>query len=833
MKKRTKFLSMVLSGLLILSSFGGFVTPQMAFAKDGVTDFTAEAESYDISSAEDLAAFRNALSSGNFFAGKTINLTKDIALTPSDSVGTLDMGPGADNAFAGTFNGNGHSITGWTDNSQSLFNIVDKSGVVKNLLFDATLDNARVESMFVYRNKGTISKVALTGSITASNNACSSFCQRNEGTISKCISYADVNSTYSKTAKKKIAGFVNDTSGGTANYCMYVGKITSAKPAKAQPYGFTSNDLDSETCVYLAQEVDNNADDEKGTSLTRDKIVNASELSALGFDMVSDWKIDESFGGFPHLLFPKEETPSKNVPVKVLVSVEDCVYDPSMGDGPFYFPLKARFVYTGSNQTIADSFDTIVAESEFKAVIKEDKWKKDFPVKTPIDGISADFSKKKASYYFKTSYKEASGYSFVVESMEFEDTTGTYRDNPDISNVLTKEEKDKKIADMETAAKRILDLCYEKNGNKITRDPFLAFTCGRLNYYPAGLTKDDFYNGLVGVYKEYKEYVASRGEIQEVTETSKYVLAFSAMGFDPRQFGDYDMLEELANADVNGKYFAPHYKAFAIYSGRYGDYEETLSSLIANVYGKPKDGNHDAEDMPVMHMQPIGLKYNKNATPADGEAYEIKQYVENTVIPWMENCVTGFGAFNSIYTNGQRNVWTDAQAQMLLALVDADFLGEGFVHNGRTIVDAIIAHPELSLGFLDDPSQCARALMALIRSYKGQTNMFDCTDITGVCQVNNMIDNIGEAIDSNNYVELMRVYDIYNALTPIQKTQVKNIGVVKDALNKAGLIEQVLGEETDGGSATATGDNASLFALIMILFLAGTTVIITRRSLRI
>ena len=100
----------------------------------GVTPALTAEEDYYIRNADDLRAFRNAVNNGNTFAGRTVYLCADIDL---DGENWTPIGNNT--AFAGTFKGQSHIVSGIAVNSgvsadpQGFFGVVAKEGTVEDL----------------------------------------------------------------------------------------------------------------------------------------------------------------------------------------------------------------------------------------------------------------------------------------------------------------------------------------------------------------------------------------------------------------------------------------------------------------------------------------------------------------------------------------------------------------------------------------------------------------------------------------------------------------------------------------------------------------------------
>ncbi|HJA24525.1 MAG TPA: hypothetical protein H9795_00490 [Candidatus Fournierella merdigallinarum] len=124
------------------------VTPTNCTVKDAVfTGSGTEAAPFQISTAEQLAVLQARVNSGSGCLGEYYKLTRDITLsgdwTPIGN-GARDGSGYTGNAFMGTFDGDGHTITGLTidqqlsgnsvDNAIGLFGVVD-GGTVKDVTF--------------------------------------------------------------------------------------------------------------------------------------------------------------------------------------------------------------------------------------------------------------------------------------------------------------------------------------------------------------------------------------------------------------------------------------------------------------------------------------------------------------------------------------------------------------------------------------------------------------------------------------------------------------------------------------------------------------------------
>lgn len=773
-------IAMLIVPLLPKVPVSALLAKEQASTYEELWDDTNEA--YIISTVEDLKLFRDSLYNQVDYSGKTVYLLNDIKLAEGDDAGSVGNTKEAKDSmpFNGTFHGRGHCIEGWNNQNEALFLKIGNEGVVTNLAMkQVDIKEAELGTALAYQNGGTICQCMVSGTISGEKNNYSSFCFSNTGSIINCISSAHISTTKEKSA---LAGIVYSNKNGTVSNCIYRGVLSTTQTKKISLYGIANDNVDNS--YYLGQ----SNYKEAGTSCTEEKMKEQSTY--IGFDFENIWNIEEEKeDGFPFLRtgFPDLKFIIK-IPIDIEVQVQDYMYQDNSAMRACYFPLAVRTVYAGKDETIQKEFDQLAKEYQVSVSLREAKWREDFMVDVPINGVSQDFSDKNASDYFDFTYTKNDTYEFYVNHCTFTSTVGTYYDNPEMNRNLTDSDKEQVIQKADAAAKTILDQVYQKYGAESMNNTWFDFTCARAGYYPQGTSKDEMFRCISNVWHEYKTYQTSVGKLPETTETSRFVLAVTALGFDATDVAGDNLVTELLYSDHNGKYFAVQYLAYALYSGRYGDYSTYIKGLVKEQMAGSKGNSYCADDMATMYMQPVFLLYNKNAAPEDEESYAIKNYVEGEVIPWMKRSITGFGTFYSTYTHCSANVWTDAQAQMLLALLGVDFLSDDYVKNGNTILDYITKNPELSLGYQGDESQCARAIVSLVRSYRGQKNLFDCTDVTGVREVEAMIEALPIEIKESDTELVNQVQATFLSLTKGQQEQVDNAKVLELALNRVTQI---------------------------------------------
>lgn len=81
------------------------------FAGQAYAADAAEGADLVICTADELAAFRDAVNEGDSYSGKHVVLAADIELGGDEDPWTMPIGSLSTNAFAGTFDGNGYKIS--------------------------------------------------------------------------------------------------------------------------------------------------------------------------------------------------------------------------------------------------------------------------------------------------------------------------------------------------------------------------------------------------------------------------------------------------------------------------------------------------------------------------------------------------------------------------------------------------------------------------------------------------------------------------------------------------------------------------------------------------
>ena len=232
-------LTVLLSLMMILVMF-----PANAFAMDGEG---TTADPYIIATVADLYEFAIKVNEGDNTACAV--LTADIDMT--DEAEWTPIGNDS-NQYKGTFDGDGHTITG--------------------LKVDIQSDNTIYAGLFGYIGEGgTIKNVSLTDSkITCSGNRVSvgGVCGFNDGTIENCYNTGDVSGTGTSSYGDVYAGGVCGWNTGTIENCYNTGDVSGTTSISATDYVYVGgvcgfNDGTIENC-YNTGDVSSTSTDGSG-----------------------------------------------------------------------------------------------------------------------------------------------------------------------------------------------------------------------------------------------------------------------------------------------------------------------------------------------------------------------------------------------------------------------------------------------------------------------------------------------------------------------------------------------------------------------------------------
>ena len=202
-------------------------------AQDGLPPgLGTEASPYQISTADQLKNFAVAVNTGseqsahaklmnNIDLSSVCSAEKD-SWTP---IGTYI----SDDPYEGTFNGDGHTISGLyidsSANDQGLFGYV--SGTVKDLSVSGTVSGSYVGGVVGYNFSGTVTNCAFSGSVSGSGNSVGGVVGYNDGgNVTNCYNTDSITVTGSGG---RVGGVVGQNFGGTVENCYNTGAVSGGE----------------------------------------------------------------------------------------------------------------------------------------------------------------------------------------------------------------------------------------------------------------------------------------------------------------------------------------------------------------------------------------------------------------------------------------------------------------------------------------------------------------------------------------------------------------------------------------------------------------------------
>ena len=269
-----------------------------------------------------------------------------------------------------------------------------------------------------------------------------------------------------------------------------------------------------------------------------------------------------------------------------------------------------------------------------------------------------------------------------------------------------------------------------------------VLTLARGGYY----TKDnsyfaDYYDRIVATVNEKAASINLNGALDKTksTENSRLILALSAIGKDATSVGDWNLIKPFEDFNwikkqgLNG----PVYALLALDSHNYQTEDTTIrqqcidyilgKTLSATGGGWALSGKNADPDMTAMTLQALAPYKNQSAVAEAAEA----AFAKLSEIQGDNGGYTSWGSVNS-----------ESCAQVVVACAswginpDTD---ARFVKNGKSVVDALLAH------YLEDEArfqhiigdgangmatdQGSYALVAYDRLVNGKTSLYDYSDV--------------------------------------------------------------------------------------------------------
>ena len=178
---------------------------------------------YTVTTAEGLKAVADIANNGNL--GINITLTGNIDLKGID---WTPIGTASNNAYTGTFDGNGHTITGLTVNQEGtkyvgLIGFIGSNGTVKNV----KLENVNITGSFyvggvVGGNYGTVIACTSSGNVSG-NTYVGGVVGDNYGTVTACTASGSVKGS------SNVGGVVGYNSRGSVTACTSSGSVEGSR----------------------------------------------------------------------------------------------------------------------------------------------------------------------------------------------------------------------------------------------------------------------------------------------------------------------------------------------------------------------------------------------------------------------------------------------------------------------------------------------------------------------------------------------------------------------------------------------------------------------------
>ncbi|MFA5659055.1 MAG: Ig-like domain-containing protein, partial [Oscillospiraceae bacterium] len=238
--------------------------------------------SFTIDTAEELAGLASIVNAGtDTFSGDTITLGADIVLNDISSfsswgttspawefpvIGITISDPNG-NFFEGTFDGDGHSITGlYVDDSTRTY-----AGLFDTLLTTSTVQDVVLNSCYINGvesiggiagySSGTISGCTVSGVVKAAGNMVGGITGNNGGTVNGCANFANVSGVH------KVGGIAGTSSAEASLIynCYNTGTISGSVDSSSENYsdtgGILGDDATSTTanCYNLGNILGTNA----------------------------------------------------------------------------------------------------------------------------------------------------------------------------------------------------------------------------------------------------------------------------------------------------------------------------------------------------------------------------------------------------------------------------------------------------------------------------------------------------------------------------------------------------------------------------------------------
>ncbi len=209
------------------------------------TQIDETAKTITITTPADLALLADKFSDGRGveggYAGWTITLANDIDLSAhvwDMPIGSEHGGEGGGNwyQFMGTFDGDGHTISGFLTDSEPLFGYVGTTATIKNVkIADAKVTRNQNGGALVGINAGSVINCAVALNVTVTANKDNAYnlgliVGQNRGTVTGCVALGTVSDGGYQSCNA-LGGIVGYNSGGTLHHNLFLGHINAGSSA--------------------------------------------------------------------------------------------------------------------------------------------------------------------------------------------------------------------------------------------------------------------------------------------------------------------------------------------------------------------------------------------------------------------------------------------------------------------------------------------------------------------------------------------------------------------------------------------------------------------------
>jgi hypothetical protein len=346
---------------------------------------------------------------------------------------------------------------------------------------------------------------------------------------------------------------------------------------------------------------------------------------------------------------------------------------------------------------------------------------------------------------------------------------------------------------------------------------WLIFTAARAGYSPHDGFNAECYAAFEEKYKDSGKVNSNGKPLNEgfdANEVAKDALAITAIGFDARNVAGYNLIEMLTNGkNPSDGYFVKQVSAFAINSYNYlpGQEDAYIHELAEKALAGSVTHSDPLIDMYVMEFQPLAAYYDPKAQTGD-KFYDVKQVMEQVLIPYFQV----HQGYTGLFYNGisYNNPWSNAQSFITLGMGKVNIFQQNFIKNGYTFLNILPAKTE---SFSADEGQIARGYEALVRSYRDENQIFDCTDVlNSTVKVNNAIMTLPDAdtITSNNReAALTALNDVDTLLKSLSLTESQKNSVEMTKYNALKTkLAGVIPSEADKAAAQVVTDQIAKLA---------------------